>query len=407
MVAGGGALEGVSKKNKMKSGKDGEEEKKKRKLDDESSTSFSPSEDAYERAVRRAAADALVHVGYRNDSVRRFLSRASTGDVRKMLGDALIELRDSPSLSLCESMDVVLAYEATFKKVVDVDSLRSMKTVSGGVHLTIWRGDICRLNVDAIVNAANSAMLGCFQPSHRCIDNVIHRAAGPRLRDACRRLIASERDVVRVCPVVETSTQEDLTTTKKKRTIGVGENCAWSLATGDARITSAFGNLPSRYVIHTVGPIVPEELPGPSRLHAAQLAGCYKSCLELASRKNLKSVAICCISTGLFGYPQRAAATVALRTVQRWLREQKTPTSLKTVVFNCFLEVDHKIYLNLLHSVDGEIDEEEERAAAGGASRRTVDDALRGALRAAEKVDEGRGAMTVGEAFSREQRRAS
>lgn len=178
-------------------------------------------------------------------------------------------------------------------------------------RLRLWQGDITRLQVDAIVNAANSALLGCFVPMHRCIDNAIHSAAGVQLRLACDRLIQAQ---------------------------GHPE------PTGRAIITDGY-NLPARYVLHTVGPIVRDVEPTPRQ--EQQLADCYRSCLALADAHNLQSIALCCISTGEFGFPQRRAAEIAVSTVRAYLDATGT-TGINSVIFNVFKDDDLSIYRNLL-----------------------------------------------------------
>ena len=274
----------------------------------------------------KACFEALCLNGYPPQQVERWIkSQVSMEIVRKVLGDALIALRANATESLSKNVDAILQFEGQDKTFTDSKKL-SVSEKIGDVDIVVWRGDICTLRIDAIVNAANSAMLGCFQPDHRCIDNVIHRAAGPRLREACRRLIESEK---------EDDEEED-----------------WSLDTGDARITKSYGSLPSRYVIHTVGPIVETETRGkpgkPSSKQEAQLASCYTSSLRLVDKHKLESIALCCISTGLFGYPQKDAAQVALRTVRSYLIKNKDTTTLKRVVFNVFLPEDLRIYRSLL-----------------------------------------------------------
>ena len=172
-----------------------------------------------------------------------------------------------------------------------------------------WQGDITRLKVDAIVNAANSQMLGCFVPMHRCIDNAIHSAAGVQLRLACAEMMK-----------------------------GLDE------PTGSARITPGF-NLPARYVIHTVGPIVTTSLP--LRQQEAQLASCYTSCLDLAHKYGLASIAFCCISTGEFRFPNDRACEIAVSTVRSWMAGHPD-SSIKTVIFNTFKDIDHELYQNAL-----------------------------------------------------------
>lgn len=173
--------------------------------------------------------------------------------------------------------------------------------------LMVWQGDITRLQVDAIVNAANSRLLGCFVPLHGCIDNAIHSAAGMQLREACNELMTAQ---------------------------GHDE------PTASAKITPAF-NLPSRYVIHTVGPIIPDGVPTPEQQE--QLAQCYRSCLDLAEQYGLSSIAFCCISTGEFRFPQQLAAQIAVRTVRDYPRK-----SVKTVIFNTFKDDDDRIYKSLV-----------------------------------------------------------
>lgn len=175
-------------------------------------------------------------------------------------------------------------------------------------RLVLWRGDITTLRVDAIVNAANSALRGCFVPCHSCVDNKIHSAAGVQLRLACDRLMTEQ---------------------------------GYEEPAGRAKITPAF-NLPCRYVLHTVGPVVSGPL---TQLHCRQLAGCYRSCLELAAGHGLKSIAFCCISTGEFHFPCQEAAEIAVRAVREFLR---TDTQLERVVFNVFRREDEEIYRKIL-----------------------------------------------------------
>ncbi|MBQ6952844.1 MAG: protein-ADP-ribose hydrolase [Bacteroidales bacterium] len=175
--------------------------------------------------------------------------------------------------------------------------------------LVEWQGDITSLKVDAIVNAANSRMLGCFVPMHRCIDNAIHSAAGVQLRLACQEMMQG------------------------------GEE-----PTGSARITPGF-NLPAKYVLHTVGPIVTTARP--LRQQKVQLASCYRSCLELADKNGLDSIAFCCISTGEFRFPNDLACGIAVQTVRDYLAYHPE-TNLKTIVFNTFKDIDHELYRDAL-----------------------------------------------------------
>ncbi len=175
-------------------------------------------------------------------------------------------------------------------------------------HRYLWRGDITTLAVDAIVNAANAALLGCFSPNHACIDNAIHTYAGVQLRLACHKIMQAQ---------------------------GHEE------PTGGAKITPGF-NLPAKYVLHTVGPIVTRGLTGH---HERQLASCYRSCMELADKNGLKSVAFCCISTGVFCFPNRRAAEIAIETVDEYAAETGSEID---VIFNVWKEQDDAIYRSLL-----------------------------------------------------------
>ena len=201
--------------------------------------------------------------------------------------------------------DAYLQGENATKGVTDVADL---VPVQPGLYL--WQGDITTLKCDAIVNAANSGMTGCYIPNHRCIDNAIHTYAGVELRLACAELMAKQ---------------------------GRPE------PTGRAKITPAF-NLPCRYVLHTVGPIISGRVTKADKL---LLASCYRSCLELAAENKLESVAFCCISTGEFHFPNDLAAEIAIETVKEFLKRQ---TSVKEVIFNVFKDLDKAIYEKLLRA---------------------------------------------------------
>lgn len=196
-----------------------------------------------------------------------------------------------------------MAEENEKKGIVTFADIREVQP-----DLSIWKGDITRLKVGAIVNAANSGMTGCYQPCHNCIDNCIHTYAGIQLRNYCNALM---------------------------------EKQGYEEPTGTAKITPAF-NLPCKYVIHTVGPIVRGKL---TPLHCSQLTSCYRSCLELADENQVHSIAFCCISTGVFMFPNEEAARIAVQTV----KEYKAMTGSKIeVIFNVFKELDEQIYRDLL-----------------------------------------------------------
>lgn len=199
--------------------------------------------------------------------------------------------------------DAYLREETARKGITGLASLKPIQK-----NLYVWRGDITTLAADAIVNAANSRLLGCFAPCHMCIDNAIHTYAGVQLRLCCQEIMARQ---------------------------------AGGEAVGQAKITPGF-NLPCRYVLHTVGPYVEGPVtPEDRRL----LASCYRSCLSLAERQGLGSVAFCCVSTGEFHFPQEEAAGIAVETVKAFLRESHQEIQ---VIFNVFKPLDEAIYRRLL-----------------------------------------------------------
>ena len=202
-----------------------------------------------------------------------------------------------------EVQDAYLTEETARKGITDVDDLVPLQ---GAMYL--WQGDITTLRCDAIVNAANSGMTGCYVPNHRCIDNCIHTYAGVQLRLDCAH-------------IMEAQGHEE--------------------PTGQAKITPAY-NLPCRCILHTVGPIVRGPLTDEDR---ALLASCYRSCLILAAQHGLESVAFCCISTGEFHFPNEEAARIAVHTVSDFLQTQ---SSVRKVIFNVFKDTDRRIYAALL-----------------------------------------------------------
>ena len=219
---------------------------------------------------------------------------------RKLLR-ALMNVRTPMPLeeNFLKLQDEILSEETLERGIIEVESIPDVEK-----NIKLWQGDITRLKVDAIVNAANSALLGCFIPFHNCIDNVIHSAAGLQLRDACNKIMEKQN---------------------------------YPEPTGKAKITPAF-NLPSKFVIHTVGPIIPMNRK-PTQNEKKLLADCYINCLNLAVKNNLNSIAFCCISTGEFHFPNDLAAEIAVDTVKKFLKENNL-----LVIFNVFKDLDLKIY---------------------------------------------------------------
>lgn len=206
--------------------------------------------------------------------------------------------------------DEFLTAETLSKDLTGVDDIIEAKG-----KLMLWQGDIVTLKVDAIVNAANSKLLGCFIPHHNCIDNIIHSSAGLQLREECNRIMKSQ---------------------------GADEEV------GKAKITDAY-NLPSRHVIHTVGPAIPQGSK-PSDKNMEELANCYRSCLDIANQYKLESIAFCGISTGVFNFPQDLAAEIAISTVEEYLENNET--TLKHVVFDVFTDESYRTYKRLLFGDD-------------------------------------------------------
>lgn len=224
---------------------------------------------------------------------------------QKKLLRSLLNIRPPRHISeeFLAVQDEYLREEIRKKGVTDIDSL-----IPARADIYLWQGDITTLACDAIVNAANSAMLGCFYPCHGCIDNAIHTFSGVQLRLACAEIMRRQ---------------------------GHEE------ATGEAKITPAY-NLPCKYILHTVGPII---MGKPTQRDFSLLASCYRSCLELAERNGVQSIAFPRISTGEFHFPNEKAAQIAIQAVT----EYKAQTNSKMrVIFNVFKDTDLEIYREFL-----------------------------------------------------------
>jgi O-acetyl-ADP-ribose deacetylase (regulator of RNase III) len=256
---------------------------------------------------------AAARLGVTADQVRA----AATGQARALLR-ALMTIRDPGPLpsAAVPLLDALLGGEQAERASVDAAALATIGRQHPGTRYpaadtaVLWRGDITTLGVDAIVNAANSGLLGCFQPAHRCVDNVIHAAAGHRLREDCHTIVTAQHGPE---------------------------------PTGTAKVTRGY-HLPARYVLHTVGPIVERAL---TAHHEAALSASYRSCLDLAAAvDDIRTVAFCSISTGLFGYPKAQAARVALSTVAAWLADH--PGRLDRVVLDVYDSDDLHTYQHAL-----------------------------------------------------------
>ena len=230
---------------------------------------------------------------------RRILRSLMNIRMPKRLADNIVAVQDE-----------YLKERAADKGIVE---LSDISVICDGI--SIWQGDITRLAVDAIVNAANSQMLGCFVPMHTCIDNCIHSFAGIQLREECNRKMNELR-------------------------IRYGKD--YEHPTAIPMLTDAY-NLPAKKVIHIVGPIVQYKL---TPALEKDLADCYRNTLDMCLKNGLKSVAFCCISTGVFHFPNKRAAEIAVETVQGWIREH--PGQMERVIFNVFKDEDKDIYERLL-----------------------------------------------------------
>lgn len=231
----------------------------------------------------------------------------SSGQEQKILLRSLFNIR-LPLPATDEFLMIQDAYLQEETQQKGITALSDLKPVQKELYL--WNGDITTLQCDGIVNAANSQMLGCFFPNHGCIDNAIHTFAGVQLRLACAQLMKQQ------------SHEEK---------------------TGRAKITPAY-NLPCRYVLHTVGPILRGRL---TERDCDCLASCYRSCLKLAEQNGLKSIAFCCISTGEFHFPNDKAAQIAIKTVKEYKEQMHSEIE---VIFNVFKELDYNIYRGLLRT---------------------------------------------------------
>lgn len=263
---------------------------------------------------------AVSRLGLRSDSLRSLadVDAASGATTARRVLRALLTVRDPGPLpeGADRELDALLGAERHLRPAVSALELPLIEeefpgtTFPAKAEAVLWRGDITTLTADAVVNAANSRLLGCFQPLHACIDNAIHNAAGPHLRDDCHTIMTAQ---------------------------GTPE------PTGTAKITRGY-HLPARYVLHTVGPVVQGR---PHPRDAQALASSYRACLDLAAQvETIRALAFCAISTGVFGYPKEEAAPVALRTVADWIAAH--PGRFDRVVFTVFEEADERAYRHAL-----------------------------------------------------------
>ena len=248
----------------------------------------------------------------------------SAGTPREWLGDLLIRTSQPLSESVLSAVDGLLAAEHTAGmahagpvsgRAPTPESLQNALWLPpiGGTRLCAWRGDVRELAVGAVVNAANAQGLGCFQPTHVCIDNVLHRAAGPRLRAECRALMASRPE---------------------------------GLQPGAPPLVTSGHQLHAAHVMHVTGPTIQPAGRAPTAEERATLARCYTGCLEAAARHQIRSIAFCCISAGLYGYPHAQAAEAAVGAVTPWLIAHGAAAGIECVIFDIFTDTDAQAYMN-------------------------------------------------------------
>lgn len=248
-----------------------------------------------------ADSDDYKHIPVPEDETQKKVILRSLMNIRmpRKMDDEVLKVQDE-YLKLC----------AEEKGIVELKDIPIIKDI-----FSIWQGDITRLKVDAIVNAANSIMLGCWAPMHLCIDNQIHTFAGIQLRAECN---------------------EKMQELKKK----YGQD--YEQPTAVPMLTDAY-NLPSKKVIHIVGPIVYGEL---TKELEKELADCYEKTLDMCLENGLKSVAFCCISTGEFRFPKERAAEIAIGTTKKWVLEH--PKAMDRIIFNVFKDEDKKYYEKMI-----------------------------------------------------------
>ncbi|MDD3367956.1 MAG: protein-ADP-ribose hydrolase [Lachnospiraceae bacterium] len=266
--------------------------------------------------------DYLIEKFKEDSGEYRNLEVGDTEAEKRIALRSLMNIRMPKSMNdeIVRVQDEFLQTDAEEKGIVKLADILTIKEQYGstqpfGDQISIWQGDITRLGIDAIVNAANSQMLGCFVPCHKCIDNAIHSAAGIELRAECNHQM-----------------------NQKKMRYG----SRYEEPTGQAMLTKGY-NLPAKYVLHTVGPIVGYQLTDALR---QDLKNCYESVLNCCIENGVRSVAFCCISTGEFHFPNDEAAKIAVETVNSFLENHRK--DFDRVIFNVFKDADRDLYEKLL-----------------------------------------------------------
>ncbi len=264
----------------------------------------------------------LIEVLKTENNQHKNLETPTSIEEKKALLRSLMNIRHPKETSgeILKIQDAYLTERNKEKGIVYLKDIKTIKETIKSNHpysqkISVWQGDITRISCDAIVNAANSQMLGCFVPMHTCIDNCIHTFAGVQLRNECNKIMNEFR---------------------KK----YGDD--YEQPTSVPIITDGY-NLPAKKIIHIVGPIVAEKL---TQSIEQDLKNCYKNILDMCLKNNLKSVAFCCISTGVFRFPNERAAEIAVETVTNWLKQNENKIDI--VIFNVFKPEDKFCYEQFL-----------------------------------------------------------
>ncbi len=262
--------------------------------------------------IQETRLDYLVEAFKKDSGEYKDLNVPDNRDEKRMILRSLMNIRMPREISrnVLRMQDEYLTERAKEKGIVELEDIPVIRD-----GLSVWQGDITRLKADAIVNAANSRMLGCFIPMHTCIDNCIHTFAGIQLRAECSRQMEQMRS-------------------------RFGRN--YEQPSSIPMLTDAY-NLPAKKVVHVAGPIVERRLTPELE---SKLGNCYWNVLSICAENDLKSVAFCCISTGLFRFPNQRAAEIAVKTVTEWMSTH--PGKMERVIFNVFKDEDKTIYEELL-----------------------------------------------------------
>ncbi|KAJ3430365.1 poly [adp-ribose] polymerase [Anaeramoeba flamelloides] len=255
--------------------------------------------------LKRPSATLYLPVEELNNQFKQEIKKHDTSTKRQTLKNMLTTMTDNLDNNLLFDIDLIFQYDLKKKTILDY------KTLINKSRMSVWRGDITNIRIDGIVNAANQGLLGCTTPNHPCVDNAIHSSSGPRLRLECKKIILAKTSP--------------------------------NLEIGNVEITSGY-NLPSKYVIHVMGPKQRYGTDEGERI----LKLCYENCLQIAKDNNLKSLAFCGISTGLFGFSPKVSSEIAVGVAKKFLKENP---QFELILFDVFKESDLHIYRSTIETL--------------------------------------------------------